>query len=98
MNGAMSKIDCGDDRNVPCRCDPITGCGHASTWHRVTERWLAKCLVPDCQCSGMDVCNCCEGMGGSESDRLIAHSLGIRVDTPTVTDRPDTYRTAKISG
>lgn len=74
----MSKISCdGGDASVPCRCDPVTGCGHLSSWHRVFERWAARCLVPGCDCKVMDVCDCCDGYNSDDSDAFLV-SIGIK--------------------
>lgn len=75
----MSRIDCGDaDSSVPCRCDPVTGCGHLSAWHRVFERWTARCEVPGCACAVMDVCNCVAGMDdAADPDASVLRALGI---------------------
>lgn len=78
----MSRITCdpGGADHVPCRCDPVTGCGHASSWHVVTERWLARCTVPGCDCRSMDVCDCVEGVTepvAVETDSGVLSALGI---------------------
>lgn len=76
----MSRIDCGSG-DVPCLCDPVSGCGHASSWHRVFTRWVARCLVPDCHCRTMDACNCVEGLDGvsdtDQQDAKILAQMGI---------------------
>lgn len=82
----MARIDCGSASHVPCRCDPVTGCGHASSWHRVTERWVAKCTVQDCECPGIDVCNCVEGADEPskvERDADVLGALGILMTAVT---------------
>lgn len=66
------RISCGDDA-TPCRCDPVTGCGHLSSWRIVRERWVSRCMVPECDCSVMDVCDCvmpCDSTGGTEAFEL----------------------------
>lgn len=75
----MSRIDCGAEGGVTCRCDRITGCGHLSSWHRVYERWATKCLVPGCVCASMDACNCVEGLDDTSplEDAVIAVEMGI---------------------
>ncbi len=74
------RVDCGES-SVTCRCDPITGCGHLSAWHRVTERWITCCEVPGCDCSTMDVCNCVAGLNGEPAEDFAKElaRMGIKV-------------------
>lgn len=55
-------------QSVPCRCDPVTGCGHLSSWHRMIRAGVAQCLVPGCQCRETEICDCIEGMGEAIPD------------------------------
>lgn len=76
----MARIDCGSGP-VPCRCDPLVGCGHLSSWHYVYIRWLARCAVPGCDCAIMEPCNCTPGSDGElpEPDSRVLADLGIAV-------------------
>lgn len=75
----MSRVNCGEPSSVPCRCDPVTGCGHLSSWHRVYERWVAACTVPDCACRIMDACDCVAGLDGEQplADAKVLAEMGI---------------------
>lgn len=78
----MSRISCGDPSDVPCRCDPVIGCGHLSSWHRVVTRWVAVCTVPDCNCATLtDVCDHVMGSDGATVEDAAAEirAMGIRL-------------------
>lgn len=70
----MSRITCtAEGLSAPCYCD----CGHLSSWHVITERWLARCLHEGCICAWGDVCDCLTD-GPGEDDVKVLREMGIR--------------------
>lgn len=61
--------------DVPCLCDPITGCGHLSSWHRMVRSGTACCLVPGCECRETELCDCVEGRDGELSVEDVAAEI-----------------------